>query len=183
MSWPKGKPRGKSAVIPIGVKFNRMTVLGRDDDAKGRVRWMCQCDCGATKSVAACELKAGKTKSCGCFDLERKTFDTIKHGYNRTPTYVSWSAMWARCTNSKLKSYKNYGGRGISVCERWKDFQNFLDDMGARPDGKSLDRYPDNDGNYEPNNCRWATAKEQRANQRPVRAAAAIARATHKEQT
>lgn len=165
--------RGAVAEDLAGKVFVRLTVIERDTSRTRRTYWHCRCACGQFKSVAACELKAGKTKSCGCLDRQRKTTETVKHGFNRTPTYVSWSAMWARCTNSKLKSYKNYGGRGIIVCERWKDFQNFLDDMGVRPEGKSIDRFPDNNGNYEPSNCRWATAKEQRANQRP-RAAAEI---------
>jgi hypothetical protein len=97
-----------------------------------------------------------------------------KHGHHRrqngrhhpSPTYISWFGMLTRCRNSKQRCYANYGGRGISVCERWLTFETFLADMGERPLGLTLDRI-NNDGNYEPGNCRWATAKEQRANQRP----------------
>ena len=167
--------RGAVAEDLKGRVFSRLTVIARDESKKTRPRWMCICVCGAIKSVAACELKAGKTKSCGCYDADRKRTETIKHGFNRTPTYVSWCAMRARCTNSTLKSYRNYGGRGISVCERWEAFEAFLADMGERPAGKSIDRI-DVNGNYEPANCRWATASEQRRNQRP-RAAAEIGKA------
>ncbi len=94
------------------------------------------------------------------------------HGHNikgqRTPTYRTWASMLTRCTNPNASKYQFYGARGISVCERWLTFANFLDNMGERPDGKTLDRI-DNEGNYEPSNCRWATAKEQRTNQRPRR--------------
>ena len=168
--------RGAVAESLIGAVFHRLTVLERDNQRLRRPYWVCRCECGATRSVAACDLKAGKTKSCGCLDAHRKKTATVKHGHLGSRTYVSWASMHARCTNEKLKSYKHYGGRGIKVCERWKDFSAFLEDMGPRPEGKSIDRYPDNNGNYEPGNCRWATPKEQRANQRP-RAAAEIARA------
>ena len=117
------------------------------------------------KSIAACELKSGKTKSCGCYDAERKRTETVKHGFNRTPTYVCWSNMLARCTNPKRRDFKNYGGRGISVCERWRSFENFLADMGEKPPKLSLDRV-DNDENYGPDNCRWATQKQQVLNRR-----------------
>jgi len=96
-----------------------------------------------------------------------------KHGHNPwngkpSPTYVSWRDMKRRCLNSNCPDYKNYGGRGIEVCKRWMDFENFLADMGIRPEGKTLDRI-DNDGNYEPGNCRWATPKEQRQNRRKAK--------------
>lgn len=89
------------------------------------------------------------------------------HHYHGTPTYVSWSSMKERCNNTNHIHYKNYGGRGITVCERWDLFVNFLEDMGERPEGTTLDRYPDKDGNYEPGNCRWATWQEQNKNRRP----------------
>lgn len=164
--------RGAVAENLSGRVFTRLTVIQRDVSKTNRVYWQCRCECGAIKSVAACELKAQRTKSCGCLDAHRKRTDTVKHGFNRTPTYVSWCAMLARCKNAKLRSYKDYGGRGIAVCNRWIEFHNFLSDMGERPAGMSIDRI-DVDGNYEPENCRWATASEQRRNQRP-RAAAEI---------
>lgn len=102
--------------------------------------------------------------------------DNTRHGHGasragkRTPTYVSWNNMIQRATNPRHPAWKNYGGRGITVCARWRDFANFLADMGERPEGLSLDRI-DNDGDYQPSNCRWATRAQQRLNQRNVRAA------------
>ena len=90
------------------------------------------------------------------------------HGKLRTPTYISWCAMSQRCKDSNHMFFKNYGGRGIIICERWHKFENFLEDMGERPEGMSIDRWPDKNGNYEPNNCRWATRSEQRFNSRPI---------------
>jgi hypothetical protein len=171
MPYVKGV-RGAVAEDLSGRAFGRFVVLERDASRTSRPFWLCKCECGAVKSVAAVELKAGKTKSCGCFDADRKKTATVKHGFNRTPTYVSWCAMWARCTNPKLRSFKHYGGRGITVCVRWADFSAFLVDMGERPANTSIDRI-DVNGNYEPDNCRWATASTQRRNQR---AAAEIGR-------
>ena len=105
--------------------------------------------------------------------MEKKVHPNTKHGHSPrngklSPTYRSWQSMKDRCQNSNCPAYKNYGGRGIAVCERWMDFANFLEDMGTRPEGKTLDRI-DNDGNYEPGNCRWATPKEQTQNRRPLK--------------
>lgn len=122
----------------------------------------CRCDCGAEKTVAGNTLRLGDARSCGCLIVDTQT----KHGMYGTPTYGSWSRMIARCTNPKSNRYKYYGGRDIKVCERWMLFVNFYADMGMRPSTKhSIDRI-DNDGDYEPRNCRWATAKEQSANKR-----------------
>jgi hypothetical protein len=89
-----------------------------------------------------------------------------EHGHYGSPTYLSWANMIQRCTNPKQKAYKYYGGRGIKVCKRWRDFRHFLADMGVRPEGMSLDRWPNKNGNYKPGNCRWATQTEQIANRR-----------------
>lgn len=174
--------KGIRGAVPedlTGRIFERLTVIEMDRTRSGRPRWLCRCTCGSIKSVAACELKAGKTKSCGCFDADRKKTETVKHGFNRTPTYVCWSNMHARCSNPSRPDFERYGGRGIRVCAAWSDFATFLADMGEKPVGLSLDRI-DNNGNYEPDNCRWATASEQRRNQRSkaeIRAAAEIAKA------
>lgn len=125
-------------------------------------------------------LRKGTSRSCGCLQKEMAS-ERRTHGHSRgkhwngTPTYLSWRAMKVRCTYAKHQGWKNYGGRGIKVCDRWlNSFENFLADMKERPKGTTLDRYPDNNGNYEPGNCRWATPKQQRHNQSTSHATAAL---------
>jgi hypothetical protein len=131
--------------------------------------WLCSCVCGNLTYVPTAKLRRGHTRSCGCFFLQAD-----KHGYARStepliPEYRTWLGMKTRCFNPRVKEYPRYGGRGIGMCERWRvSFPNFLSDMGFRPSAKhSIDRFPDNNGNYEPGNCRWATAKQQQSNTRP----------------
>ena len=131
-----------------------------------KTKWLCLCDCGVEIYVTSGNLREGKTKSCGC--LQPHHGHAPRNG-KTSPTYVSWYCMIQRCTNKNLVQFDDYGGRGIAVCARWKDFRNFLADMGDRPAGKSLDRFPNNDGNYEPNNCRWATSSEQNKNRRKLK--------------
>lgn len=152
-----------------GKQFGRLLVLKRLPARGGETqyRWKCQCDCGTITEILGSQLTCAGTKSCGCYrrDVARKR--ATKHGYAGTKIYMVWQAMIARCTKPKHKDYKNYGGRGISVCKRWRVFVNFLTDMGLPPPKKSLDRI-DNDGNYEPGNCRWATSSEQYYNRRDL---------------
>lgn len=139
-----------------GQRFGRLMALSH----LGSGVWDCICDCGQKTTVAGRILVAGDTKSCGCLKRERdKTFN-LKHGKRHTLTYEIWKSMRARCNNQNNKAFHNYGGRGITVCRRWNDYQNFLNDMGECPSGYSIDRI-DVDGNYEPSNCRWIPFREQ----------------------
>lgn len=148
-----------------GKVFNRLTVLRRDGKIGALSAYLCQCSCGAVTRVASGNLVSNKVKSCGCLNLERIR---SQDGLSNTPTYVSWNMMVRRCSVPSASDYPDYGGRGISVCERWKDFKSFLEDMGERPEGQTIER-KDVDGDYEPGNCRWATCIEQSNNKRTNR--------------
>ena len=159
-----------------GQKFGRLTVVRRNGHAVSPAGnstrlWLCLCDCGAEVNVRSTSLRFGVSNSCGCLQREVNVRRSTVHGHHRrgatTTEYHSWAGMLQRCTNPAAEKWQIYGGRGIQVCERWQSFDNFYADMGKKPSSKySIDRI-DNDGHYEPGNCRWATAKEQRANQRP----------------
>jgi len=129
---------------------------------------LCRCICGTERIVAVCKI-GKRSKTCGSCTKKGKPpgdgQNNYRHGQCNSPTYISWYGMKYRCSNPKNSRYKDYGGRGISVCERWLSFTNFLADMGERPEGMTIDRKNVN-GNYEPSNCRWATPIEQSANKR-----------------
>lgn len=150
----------------VGQRFGLLTVIERLPNRPGlHSNWKCLCDCGQTASVKSCHLRQGATKSCGC--MAGLTIHGASGGVCKSPEYHSWQSAKQRCTNPNNVGYRWYGGRGITMCEAWSaSFVAFLADMGPRPAGTSIDRYPDPDGNYEPGNCRWATRAEQSAGQR-----------------
>lgn len=147
-----------------GKTFGRLFVVGAAHVGRDacRVR-ACICICGNFCYVSPRNLVSGMTKSCGC--LVKENSGPIRHGLNKSPEHRIWVGMRSRCRDSGSKDYKWYGARGIKVCKRWNIFENFLADMGCRPPGKSLDRI-NNEKGYSPNNCRWATAKQQANNRR-----------------
>jgi hypothetical protein len=158
-----------------GRRFGRLKVLHRYAGPSSDVKWVCRCDCGNITNSFRTHLKNGQSRSCGCLRSETtskraKTGDIRRtHGMRKSPEYGVWSTMLGRCENSNVERYPQYGGRGIKVCERWHKFENFFADMGKRPGPKfSIDR-KDNDGNYEPSNCYWATSEEQIYNKQTTR--------------
>lgn len=151
--------------------FGRLTVLSFSHmDNFGHSVWFCQCSCGTIKTIIGDCLKRGTTLSCGCLALERQKAANVKHGKSHYREYDVWAAMVQRCTRLTHPSYADYGGRGITVCERWlSSIDTFLEDIGRRPsDRHSLNRI-DNDGNYEPKNCEWTTRDVQSRNMRSNR--------------
>lgn len=158
----------------VGTKVGRLDVLKalRYEGKSGRLVVLCRCECGTEKEILAQSLRSGLTFSCGCLNRDREFRKAVNarrtHGMTGTATYRVWRNMHTRCENPKVNGYEHYGERGISVCERWFKFENFLEDMGEKPDGLSIDRI-DVNGNYEPGNCRWATNAQQAVNRRDNR--------------
>lgn len=145
-----------------GVRFGRLVVTQRANTETLKPQWEYRCDCGSSGIARASDLRGGKHQSCGCLHREAVT----SHGKARSPTYKIWTAILQRCTNPRATGFQYYGGRGISVCERWLSFENFLADMGEQPEKRwSIDRINVN-GNYEPTNCRWITMAAQQLNRR-----------------
>lgn len=157
-----------------GMRFGRLVVVGLSGGKapyRNAVLWLCKCDCGRDKITVTASLRAGITQSCGCLQIERSKAVSTAHGHSRSRgkrspsrTYGSWSAMLRRCYDNKAISYPHYGALGISVTKPWRDsFESFLNDMGERPDGMTLDRI-DNRFGYFMANCRWATPQQQADN-------------------
>lgn len=155
----------------VGCVYGRLTVLSEEKERKGsKIKYLCLCSCGTTISVMGGDLRSGHTQSCGCYQLEQASNKNGTHRKTRTKTWTAWVNMRRRCYESSCEMYHNYGGRGIEVCDRWNpkaggSFENFLSDMGECPAGLSIDRI-DVNKNYNPENCRWASAKLQSFNRR-----------------
>ena len=154
-----------SFINEVGNTYGRLTVISKDvAGSSGQIKWKCGCTCGNTVIVRGDSLRGGATLSCKCLNNEIASNSFTKHGMSKTTTYRSFYNMLHRCYRASHKNFDRYGGRGIKVCDRWKNsFVNFVSDMGDKPIGMTLDRI-NNDKNYEPDNCQWATQKEQSRN-------------------
>lgn len=147
--------------IPVpGQKFWRLTAVRPTEG----VKWIFRCDCGNEVEVVRAQVMRGNNKSCGCQKRDATVARNTTHGNSKHPLYQRWAGMVQRCKNPNHVGYKNYGAKGVKVCERWLKFENFLADMGEPKPGESLDRYPNAKGDYEPGNCRWASAADQSRN-------------------
>lgn len=144
-------------------KYGRWKTNGESKIINTHRYILCKCECGESRYVMLNMLKSGRSKSCGCFQKEIMSKIKKIHGLEGTPTYKSWRGLKYRCLNRNAQQFSRYGGRGIKVCDRWLDFKNFVEDMGIKPDGKTIGRI-DNDGDYTPSNCRWETAEQQSNN-------------------
>lgn len=150
----------------IGMRLGRLVIVGDEAPIEGRKTWKVKCDCGTQKAIRDIYLRS--TRSCGCIQREKARSRFLTHGMRGTRIYNIWRGMIQRCENSGIPTYAHYGGRGITVCARWHEFEKFFADMGDAPLGKTIERRDNNKG-YSPKNCLWATVAEQCRNRRTTR--------------
>lgn len=164
-----GEKKMPKEIDMAGKRFGMLTAIEKAGHSKqGKILWKCQCNCGNIRLVCSGNLQSGNSTNCGCKRKKGLIQRNTKHGMYFTPEHNSWRGMLERCTNLNSDAYANYGGRGITVCDRWLKFENFFEDMSVRPHMLTLERI-DNEKGYYKENCKWATRLEQRHNRRDTR--------------